>query len=289
VRMICVKTLCKFGSAVLLALILALPCAKFVPADSAQQNPDTMTPDASAAKAKKILQQLIQGLGGDAYMNVKDSDCVGRASNFGLSGDLTGYTLFREYRILPDKMRVEYTKTGVITNVYSGDKGWTLDKGGVEEIPAADLALFQGQLKTTMSNLLRYRLNEPDMFYRYAGFDVVDLRPSDLVEITDSDERMFRIAVDQSTHLPVRSTMTAKNAQTGDTTQEVTIYSEWHLLDGVQTPYQISRERDGKRAYQGFFNSCKYNSGISPEFFTEASLQQKWATLGGKKQKKQAK
>jgi hypothetical protein len=258
-------------------------------ANSAQQNPDTMAPDASAAKAKKILQQLIQGLGGDAYLHVQDSDCIGRASNFGLSGEMTGYILFHEYRILPDKARVEYTKTGVITNVYSGDKGWTLDKAGVEELPAADLALFQGQLKTAMNNLLRFRLNEPDLFFRYAGFEVVDLRPSDLVEITDSEDRTFRIAVDQSTHLPVRSYMTAKNTQTGDTTEEVTIYSEWHLLDGVQTPFQISRERDGKRSYQGFFNSCKYNSGISPDLFTEASLQQKWSTLGGKKQKKPAK
>ena len=291
--MICVKTFKRLGAlaamALVVALVMALPFAARMAAESPQQNPDTMTPDASAAKAKQILRQLIQALGGDAYINVKDSDCTGRASNFGLSGDMTGYTLFHEYRILPDKARVEYTKTGVITNVYSGDKGWTLDKSGVDEIPAADLALFQGQLKTTMNNLLRYRLNEPDMFFRYAGYDVVDLKPSDLVEITDSEERTFRIAVDQSTHLPVRSTMTARNAQTGDTTQEVTIYSEWHLLDGVQTPFQISRERDGKRSYQGFFNSCKYNSGISPDFFTEASLQQKWLTLGGKKQKKQAK
>jgi hypothetical protein len=253
------------------------------------QNPDTMSPDANATKAKAVLQQLIQGLGGAAFLNVHDSDCTGRASNWGLSGDMAGYELYHEYRIYPDKARVEYTKTGVITNVYAGDKGWTLDKSGVDDIPAADLATFQGSLKNSLNGLLRYRLNEPDLYFHYAGQDVVDLKPSDWVEITDSDDRVFRIAVDQSTHLPVRSMVTTKNPDTGDTNQEETIYSEWHTLDGVETPFQTSRERDGKRSYQGFILSCKYNSGISADLFTKESLEQKYAQLGGKKQKNQKK
>lgn len=267
-----------------IALAATLP----VPAASTQ-NPDTMSPDANAAKEKAVLQQLIKGLGGAAFLNVHDSDCTGRASNWGLSGDMAGYELYHEYRILPDKARVEYTKTGVITNVYAGDKGWTLDKSGVDDIPAADLATFQGSLKNSLNGLLRYRLNEPDLYFRYAGQDVVDLKPSDWVEITDSDDRVFRIAVDQSTHLPVRSMVTTKNPNTGDTNQEETIYSEWHALDGVETPFQTSRERDGKRSYQGFILSCKYNSGISPDLFTKESLEQKYAQLGGKKQKNQKK
>jgi hypothetical protein len=272
------------------AAILAFALVATISAPAAlQQNPDTMSPDASATKAKSILQQLIQALGGDAYLHLKDSDCTGRASNFGLSGDLSGYTLYHELRILPDKQRVEYTKTGVITNVYAGDKGWTLDKSGVDDIPAADLATFQGQAKNTLSGFLRYRLSDPDLYYHYAGQDVVDLKPSDWVEITDSEERAFKIAVDQSTHLPVRTIVTTKNPNTGDTSEEETIYSEWHSLDGVQTPFQTSRERDGKRSYQGFIISCKYNSGVSPDLFTKESLEQKYAQLGGKKQKNQKK
>jgi hypothetical protein len=272
------------------ATISGLALAATLPAPAASaQNPDTMSPDANAAKAKAVLQQLIQGLGGASFLNVHDSDCTGRASNWGLSGDMAGYELYHEYRILPDKARVEYTKTGVITNVYAGDKGWTLDKSGVDDIPAADLATFQGSLKNSLNGLLRYRLNEPDLYFRYAGQDVVDLKPSDWVEITDSDDRVFRIAVDQSTHLPVRSVVTTKNPNTGDTNQEETIYSEWHSLDGVETPFQTSRERDGRRSYQGFVLSCKYNSGISPDLFTKESLEQKYAQLGGKKQKNQKK
>jgi hypothetical protein len=251
------------------------------------QNPDTISPDASTAKAKSVLQQMIQALGGETFLTVRDQDCTGRQSNFGLAGDMMGYMLYHEYRILPDKERVEYSKKSQIIDIYNGDQGWTLDKAGVDEIPAADAANFQAQLQTGLNNLLRYRLAEPDLYFRFAGSDVVDLKPSDWIEITDSEERTFRIAVDQSTHLPVRSILSTKNPRTGENSEETTIYSEWHSIDGVETPFQVWRDRDGKRVFQSFILSCKYNSGVSPDLFTRASLEQKWAATNGKKPKNQ--
>jgi hypothetical protein len=248
-----------------------------------QQNPESMAPDASATKAKAILRQLIQGLGGQAYVSVHDSDCSGRISQFGLAGDMTGFVLFRDYRILPDKNRVEYGKNGDIIDIYSGDQGWTLDKSGVGELPATSVADFQGQLKTSLNSLLRDRLSEPGMFFQYAGADVVDLKQADWVEITDSDQRTFRIAVDQFTHVPVRSIVITHNPETNEASEELTYYSEWHLQDGVQTPFQVTRERDGRRFYQAFYFSCKYNEGLSPDLFTRASLEEKKSGKNNKK------
>jgi len=248
-----------------------------------QQNPESMAPDASATKAKAILRQLIQGLGGQAYVSVHDSDCSGRISQFGLAGDMTGFVLFRDYRILPDKNRVEYGKNGDIIDIYSGDQGWTLDKSGVGELPATSVADFQGQLKTSLNSLLRDRLSEPGMFFQYAGADVVDLKQADWVEITDSDQRTFRIAVDQFTHVPVRSIVITHNPETNEASEELTYYSEWHLQNGVQTPFQVTRERDGRRFYQAFYFSCKYNEGLSPDLFTRASLEEKKSGKNNKK------
>ncbi len=248
-----------------------------------QQNPESMAPDASAIKAKAILRQLIQGLGGQAYVSVHDSDCSGRISQFGLAGDMTGFVLFRDYRILPDKNRVEYGKNGDIIDIYSGDQGWTLDKSGVGELPATSVADFQGQLKTSLNSLLRNRLSEPGMFFQYAGADIVDLKQADWVEITDSDQRTFRIAVDQFTHVPVRSIVITHNAETNEASEELTYYSEWHLQNGVQTPFQVTRERDGRRFYQAFYFSCKYNEGLSPDLFTRASLEEKKSGKNNKK------
>jgi len=85
-------------SAVFAGLVIFL----FVSAGRAQ-NADELMPAASAAKAKAILQQAIDGLGGAAYLNVHNSDCTGRLAQFQHSGEIGGYIAGREYREMPDK------------------------------------------------------------------------------------------------------------------------------------------------------------------------------------------
>jgi len=58
---------------------------------------------------------------------------------------------------------------------------------------------------------LRARLKEPGMSIRFGGTDVVDLRTVDWVEITDSEQRDFRLAVDRTTHYLVRSVVTLQD------------------------------------------------------------------------------
>ena len=94
----------------------------------------------------------------------------------------------------------------MIVDLYAGDKGWTLDRGGVSDVPATDIADYQEQLKMQMGNVLRNRLNDRGLFFRYGGSDVVDLKEADWVEIGDQG-RTLRIAVGRNDHLPIRSVL----------------------------------------------------------------------------------
>ncbi len=270
------------AAGIMVACSLAAPPLDAGPSPRAQ-NPDTIPAEKSTAMAKEIVQQLLAGLGGNAYLTVHDSDCTGRISQFGaLTGELGGFAVFRAYWIYPDKYRREITRKGVIIDVYNGNQGWSLDRGGVEDLDPVAAATFQAGLKTTLDNVMRYRLKEPNLDYRYRGYDVVDLKQADWVEITDSEQRVFRIAVDRGTHLPVRYVVTTADPKTGDLTSETTIYSNWHPIDGVEVPFQVSRERDGKRTQQVFYDGCKLNAGVLPELFTKEDLEKHWK---GKKTK----
>ena len=68
-------------------------------------------------------------------------------------------------------------------------------------------------------------------------------------------------------------------------TTETTIYTNYQRLGGVMTPLQISREHDGRRVYQAFYATCKYNTGLTPAFFTKAALDKRYAEVGDKKDK----
>ena len=273
------------------------------------QNPDTMMPDQSVAKAKQILNDLINALGGPGYLEVRESQCQGGRSQFGHNGEPLRPALvaFSEDRRYPDKARLEYAAKshnlksiintvigvdgldwshgGIIVALYNGDHGWTLDRSGVTELPMTSISEFQEQAKRNIDNVLRVRLKEPGWTYRFGGSDTVDLKEVDWVELTDSEERTFRLAVDHNTRLLVRSMVTTINEETHERDDDVTIYTNYQLKDTVWTPMQVTKDHNGRRAVQFFYDSCRYNPGFPSDHFDRSSLQKKTADASIKKTK----
>ena len=275
----------KFFGILVIASLLAASFPRLV----SGQNPENMMPAEREAKGRQILDQLITALGGPTYLDIRESSCEGRLAQFGHSGEMTGYTNFKVYWRFPDKNRTDFSKKGVIVNVYNGDKGWTLDRGGVSELSTAAVADFQEQAKRDINNLLRLRLKEPGMVIRFGGTDIVDLKTVDWVEITDTEQRDFRLAVDRTTHFLVRTVVTLQDDTSPDRSVETHIFTNYQLMDGVQTPLQITLDRNGRRINQVFFQSCKYNPGFSEEFFSKAALQKRFSEVGSRKYKEEKK
>lgn len=277
-------------ASMILVLGFAWTCGKPATASPAQE----LLPEQSAAKAKQLLQQVIAALGGQAYLNVRDTQCDGRAAEFGTTGTLMGFTLFRDRWLLPDKNRVEYytkgehtiagflmgaddlliTHGGAMVTVFSGDEGWTLDKSGVSDQPEDLIKNFNDQLKSGMNNMLRRRMNEPGMDVRYGGSDLIDLKEAEWIEFTDSDHRQMRLGIDKFTHLPLRWVVVIRDPETRVNSEIITSYTQYMALDGVKTPLSIELSRNDHKLSQTFLSACKYNSDLPPQLFTRASLEQ---------------
>ena len=163
-------------------------------------------PAESAAKAKEILQQAIQALGGTAYLNLHDATCEGRLSQFGHAGELNGFEKFVDYTIPPFKDRTENLPKRNIITVMNGDKGWTLDRGGVSDASGADVAHFEEDTKKDLDYILRTRIKEPNMVFRYAGPDIVDLK-----EVGLGGNRRQRQSDDQNRDFAVHPPSGSKN------------------------------------------------------------------------------
>jgi hypothetical protein len=287
--------------------VAALLVSAAVASRAAAQNPDTLMPEQSAAKAKQILSDLINARGGAGYTEAIEGECRGTRAQFGHNGEVTGYVGFADFRRYPDKARLEYSAkshnlksilntvigvegldwshAGVIIAVYNGDHGWTLDRSGVTELPVTSISEFQEQVKRNIDNVLKVRLKEPGWTYRFGGSDTVDLKEVEWVELTDSEERTFRLAVDRNTRLLVRSVVTTNNEETHERDDDVTIYTNYQLKDTVWTPMQITRDHNGRRTAQFFYDSCRYNPGFPNDYFDRSSLQKKTVDAGGKKSK----
>jgi hypothetical protein len=274
----------------ILVLCLAWTCGRPAIAGPEQE----LLPEQSAAKAKQLLQQVIVALGGQAYLNVRDTQCDGRAAQFGTAGTLMGFTLFRDLWLLPDKNRVEYftkgehtilgfflgsddlliTHGGALVTIYSSQGGWTLDKSGVSDEPEDLVKNFNDQVKTGMNNMLRRRMNESGVEVQYGGTDLIDLKEAEWIEFNDSDHRQMRLAVERFTHLPLRWVVATRDPETRVTTENITSYTQYMALGGIKTPLSIELSRNDRKLTQTFLTECKYNSDLSPDLFTRSWLEQ---------------
>ena len=215
-----------------------------------------MLPEQSAAKAKQVLQQVITALGGQAYLDVRDTECDGRVAQFGSNDELMGLTNFRDLWVLPDKSRTEYiakahntittfllgaddlsiTHGGIMVTVFDGDHGWLLDKGGVSDQPEDTIAAFNEQVKSGLNNMLRLRMNQPGVEAQYGGTDLIDMKEAEWIDFTDRDHRDLRLAVDKNTHLPLRWVVATRDPETRERTEIITSYAQYLPFDGVRAP-----------------------------------------------------
>jgi hypothetical protein len=259
------------------AIALGALALAAVPRAARAQSDEELMPDQSAAKAKGLLQQEIAALGGSAYLGVRDYTCEGRLAQFAHSGDLNAYPPFKDFWILPDKNRTEWDKKATIVDLFVGNQAWSLDRSGVTPQSAEAIADFQEQVKTDMDNVLRFRLKEDGLTFRYAGTDIVDLQQVEWVELVDRDDTTMRFALDESTHLPIRYEVITRNPTTRERSEKDTLYSEYIPIDGVNTPRKISQSQDGRQIYAASYTDCQYNTNPDPNLFTKKSLEDRFA------------
>src|SRR5271154_3961921 len=91
------------------------------PATSAQGIP---VDQENVRKAKALLDQMLDALGGNAYLNVEDVSQEGRSYGFHMGeSEGVGVVFWRFYKF-PDRERVELTKQRDVVYVYRGDQGF---------------------------------------------------------------------------------------------------------------------------------------------------------------------
>src|SRR5579871_5421824 len=82
--------------------------------------------DAGARKAKALLDQTIQALGGPAYLNVQTMEQQGRTYGFNRGEPAGAGAPFWRYWKWPDKDRLELTKQRDWIIIHNGNQGYEI-------------------------------------------------------------------------------------------------------------------------------------------------------------------
>ncbi|MGA8311247.1 MAG: hypothetical protein WB755_14530 [Terriglobales bacterium] len=256
----------KFLSALVLT-ILVLPTLAQAQSEVAPPAQSIPVDQENARKARAVLNQTIQALGGQAYLNLQDITQEGRTYSFyhGRPNSL-GIVFWRFYKF-PDKDRIELTKKRDVIYVYNGDKGYEITYKGTRPQDPKDEAEYMRRSHYALDRVLRKWINEPGVALFYEGQTVAEGKTVDQVTVMNAHNEGVTLFLDTSDHLPVKKIFTWRDATDKQRNVEDEVYDNYRDVQGIPTPHTITRSYNGDMASQRFLTSVSYNQGISDSQF----------------------
>jgi hypothetical protein len=254
----------KYVIAVVLLATFALAQAGTPPATSGQSIP---VEQENAHKAKALLDQMIQALGGDAYLTIQDISQEGRTYSFHLGIPNSVGVLFWHFYKFPDKDRIELTKKRDVIYVQNGNKGYEITYKGTRAQEAKDLDDYLRRRDYALDWVLRHWLHEPGIALFYEGPTVAEQKPAEQVTIMNARNQGVTLFIDANTHLPVKKTFSWRDPTDKQRNVEDEVYDNYRPAQGIMTPFSITRFYNGDMSNQRFLTSVSYNQGLSDSMF----------------------
>jgi hypothetical protein len=250
-------------------LLTVLLLAQGAPPSAPDQSTSSVPIDQeSSRKAQAILDQGIQALGGAAYLNWKDVTQEGRGYSFHHGEPNSLGTAFWRFKQFPDKERDELTKKRDVIEIFNGDKGYEVTYKGVRNLDdKEELGPYLRRRHYSLDLVLRQWLHEPGIALFYEGQTVAAQKEADQVTIMNSKNEAVTLYFDINTHLPVKKSFVWRDPVDKERNVEEEIYDNYRLIQGIMTPFDVTRTFNGDMAAQSFLTSATYNQPISEELF----------------------
>jgi hypothetical protein len=229
-------------------------------------------------RGKQVVDEAIAALGGDKFLNVENRVETGRAFSF-YQTRLSGLSVARfETRYVP----VDPSKSGTVIAqqeyqaygkkedffvLFRDEGAWEVTYRGPKELDQEQIDRHRDSTLHNIFYILRARLKEPGLVFESRGSDVVDNIPVNVVDVTDSTNRVVTVYFHPTTKLPVKQSWVWRDAKTHERNEEVTRFARYREVGGTQWPYQINRERNGDKIYEMFADSVKINQKLNDAKF----------------------
>ena len=225
----------------------------------------------NANKARTLVDQAIQALGGQAYLNMQDMKQEGRTySLHNGEAEGTGILFWRFYKY-PDRDRIELTKQRDVVYVYRGEEGFEITFKGTRAEDPKTLQDYNRRRRYALDYVLREWLKEPGIALFYEGPTVAAQKDAQQVTIMNAKNDAVTLYFDSNTHLPIKKSFSWRDPTDKERNVEEEIYDAYRPVQGIMTPFSVSRYYNGEMSNQRFLHSVSYNQGLSDSLF-EANL-----------------
>lgn len=230
-------------------------------------------------KGKRLIEQALEAIGGGAFLGIRNSVRAGRAYSFynrqvrGLAR-ITIYDRFEEPKPdagpdwLPLSRREVYTEKGDYYALFLNGKGYEVTYRGAAPQPEDYMQRYRLAGRRDIFYFMRYRMDEPGLYYYYTGTEIIDNTPCDAVDITDAEGEAITVYLRQSDGLPLGQVYLRRDPKTRIPYEERSVFGRYREVGPALLPWIIRRERDGDKVFELFANSYRINVKIDSAVFS---------------------
>jgi hypothetical protein len=247
----------------LLLLLLAAPLklrAQTAPqADESQKN---------AQQARAVLDAMVQALGGEAWLKMKNQVREGQVAAFFQGKPSGGTTKYWEFHAWPDQDRIEYTKHRDVVQFYLGRAGSEVTYKGRAPLPAEQVDDFLRRREHSIETAVKLWLNDPRTILVYEGQRLAARHLADQVTLISAENEAVTILADVQTHLPLRRSFEWRDPVYKDKNLDAEEYDDYHAIDGFPTAFTITHSKNGEMTRQYFLIHASYNQELPADFWS---------------------
>ena len=227
--------------------LLLLPAAVSLSAQTRQE------------KGRQLMEQCLEALGGHRFLQIQDIVQYGRAYAF-YRQNIRGLAKMTVYQHF-GPMKEDYF------NLYRNGEGWEVTFRGARPLPSERISRYREAARRDIFYFLRYRLNEPGMYFYYRGAEIIDNIPADVVEVTDNNSEGITFFLGRSDQLPLQQIHTWRDPK-GVPFEEKSVFSKYRPVGGVKFPWNIRSERDGEKRFELFGRTVEIDPVLDPAVYS---------------------
>lgn len=259
--------------------VLALSCTLAAPALQAQSpdappvstvSPSTLAQDPSAAKARALLDAMVQALGGERWLDQQNAYTYGRIAAF-YQGKPTGATVEYWSWHTPTADRIDLSEGKKDkhnwTQLFVGKACWEYTFRGRNPIPKEQCDEANRRREFSLDQAIRVWMKDPNTILLYEGQSLSERHLADQISLLNANNDSITLKLDAQTHLPLSRAFYWRDPVYHDKNEDVEEYDDYHTIDGLATPFAITRIHNGDMTQQRFVFKAAYNVPLPPDAF----------------------
>ncbi len=270
----------------LAATLLAPQFARAQAADIPSAAPPAPPGQTAEQRGRALLDQMIAALGGDLWLNRVTLQTEGRASSF-FRGEpnpyvsewhdlvrfpFNGQTQAERVGFLTDKSMIFPGKKIDVVQIWKNGHGYEVTYKGQTDLPKEQVDDYYRRQAHSVEQVVRTWIHAPGVMILYEGTDMVERRFCDKLTILSANNDAVTLELDAASHLPLRRTFQWRNPQFNDFDEEQETYEDYHTIQGLPTPFNITRYHNGDITNQRYIIKVTYNVAADPSLFDPAVL-----------------